>query len=455
MNKFLLSRKIYINLNFFYALFVGGLIYTVSSPIIIEIGQKLGSNIGQTSLIFSFYFGGFISGSFLSSFIVRFLSKKRLLILFSFILAISSFSMFYVANYFYLIPVFYLIGLSIGFIESQTSIIVVDVNKGSEALYVNLSQVFFGIGAFVGPLIPVFLLKYKIDWKYSYLIAFFACVAGIIYLLFIDLSKYEIFILRKKIESKTGNSEKKSFIKAKIFDKTNKNINTFEEVKCKDYIKKINHFDENENSNEKPFDRVIKKNLAPKDKFVFLVLIFCMFFYVCAETGLAMWIPTFLRVSKFFNESLAGQTLSYFWFATVFGRIAIGLLTKKIKITILLQFIIFTSIICCLMGIFSNNTIITVILFILTGFFSAGIWPLIVSEGGLKYSIEKNFVISIIIVFGGFGGLFAPWLLGFILSKFNLFISFNLINLFFFLLLLLVFILYLFEKKYSYLNKKS
>ncbi|MBN1298481.1 MAG: MFS transporter, partial [Actinobacteria bacterium] len=255
-------------------------------------------------------------------------------------------------------------------------------------LFVNISQIFFGLGAFTGPLLPVFTIKYDLGWEYSYIIAAGLCCINLIIIFFIDISDFDYEVSKNSTTS--GN-----FTSA--FRLENKSI------------------------------------------FIFLMLL--MFFYVCAETGLATWIPTFLRLNKAINEVLAGQVLSLFWFSTIAGRIITGLLSRKIKIANLLTIIIILTIIFLGFGIYFSNAYLVISAFILAGIFIAGIWPLIVSIGGIKYPEKKNFVISIIILCGGLGGLSAPWLLGFILDSFNLFFAMNIILAF--LLMALILAIYL------------
>jgi len=59
-----LSRKIFINISFFYTLLVFAMAYSISSPIFIEISKHIGVSIVSIGYVFSFYFVGFILGSY-------------------------------------------------------------------------------------------------------------------------------------------------------------------------------------------------------------------------------------------------------------------------------------------------------------------------------------------------------------------------------------------------------
>ncbi|MES0342058.1 MAG: hypothetical protein ABUK08_07075, partial [Candidatus Humimicrobiaceae bacterium] len=165
------------------------------------------------------------------------------------------------------------------------------------------------------------------------------------------------------------------------------------------------------------------------------LLIFAMFFYVSAEIGIAFWLPTFLRLNKSFPTILASQILSYFWFSFVIGRFIIGFLSRKIKIINILLIVTLLSIPSILLGIYTDNIVLIIFAFLLTGLLFSGIWPLIVSLGGLRFSSQRDFVVPILIMAGGIGGLFSPWFIGNIFYNFNLMFAMNITYIFVFFLL--------------------
>ena len=244
----------------------------------------------------------------------------------------------------------------------------------------NLSQVFFGVGAFLGPLIPVFIISRGANWKYSYIVLSIICLINLIFFLFLKLPE-------TTIEEKSGSISS--------------------------------------------FNSVISEN-GP----MFFLLIFAIFFYVSTEIGLAFWLPTFLRMDKSFTSVLAGQTLSFFWLSFVVGRTVIGIMSKKIRILKILMVITILSFPTTLVGIYTGNYPIIILAFMLTGLLFSGIWPLLVSLGGLKFSDNRDLVVSVLIMAGGAGGLFAPWFIGKIFNDFDLKIAMNTTFILLFLLLL-------------------
>ncbi len=386
-----ISKKILINISCFSGALIFGMSLVMASPILIEIGQSIGRNIETMGSIFPFFYTGFIIGSLLSSPIVNHWGRKRSLTIFYFLIFVSSAGMLFVSNYLFFIIIFSLIGLSGGFIESQISSIALEINKKNEGFYLNLTQVFFGIGAFIGPLLPTFIVSKGFSWKYSYAILSLICIVNLIYFLFLNFPDVEL---------------KKTIGSMKIF-----------------------------------------KSVSSNNGVVFFLLIFAMFFYVSAEVGIAFWLPTFLRLDKLFSNILASQVLSFFWFTFIIGRFFIGLLSRKVKILNILIVITTLSIPFILMGIYAENKLLIIVAFMLTGLLFSGIWPLIVSFGGLKFSSYRDFVVSVLIMAGGVGGLFAPWFIGKIFNNFNLMFALNITYIFLFFLLILIIILIILDRK--------
>ena len=182
-----ISKKILINISCFSGALIFGMSLVMSIPILIEISQSIGRNIETMGSIFPFLYTGFILGSLLSSTIVNHWGRKRSLAIFYFLIFISSLGMMLVSGYLLFIIIFSLIGLCGGFIESLTSSIVLEINKKNEGFYLNLTQVFFGLGAFIGPLIPTFIIDRGLNWKYSYTILSLICLMNLIFFLFLNI----------------------------------------------------------------------------------------------------------------------------------------------------------------------------------------------------------------------------------------------------------------------------
>jgi len=364
-----ISNKILVNISLFFSMAAFAIAYTVASPMLIEISQRLGIGVGKMGYSFSSYFVGFIAGSLISSFFIRKSNRRFFLIFFNFLITVSVFFLTFMFNFYLTLVLFLFIGISGGFIESQVSFLMIELNRKSEGLFMNLSQVFFGIGAFAGPFLFIITMKAGIDWKYAFVISSGICLINLVYLLFIDISAIE------RDADNNGQAEiKKTAGKANLI-------------------------------------LIPETRDTTSGKTIFLLSMLVIFFYVSTESGISIWVPTFLRMNKSFSEILSGKILSFFWFATVAGRILIGFLSKKIRILNILIFEVLASILFVVLGIYLKNNELVIMSFALSGLFLSGIWPLIVTYSGLKHPRSENFTISFIVLAGGVGGLVSPYLL--------------------------------------------
>ena len=124
-----------------------------------------------------------------------------------------------------------------GLIEGVASALIGDLHPERKGYSLNLSQVFFGIGAFAGPLIPGYLLSFNLNWRLSYIT--------------ISLVTFVLFGLFLRVE-----------------------------------FPFLNHA-----RTEELYSGKILKLFKSKE---FLLLSICMIFYGAAEVGLTSWIPMYV-----------------------------------------------------------------------------------------------------------------------------------------------------------------
>jgi fucose permease len=378
--KSILSRRFLLNISFFYTMFVLGVSYTITSPVLIELSKTTNTSIETAGYVFSFYFVGFILGCYLSIWLVTHIKRKNLLLVSYILFFATVFSLRFSSSFILISILFMLMGLAWGFIESQISILLLELNKGSEGLFINLNNAVFGIGAFLGPLVTVYIIDLGIYWQNTYLVAGILSFINILLFMLLDISKYE---------------SPRSKMSPNIF-----------------------------------------KSVKLERKTIFSLLILALFFYVCAELALTGWIPTFLRIERSFSEFSAGQIISFFWLAMIIGRIITGFLSKKFSILNILITVTVLSMASMVFGIYSTNALWIFTFIILAGLFAAALWPLLIAEGGILFHENRNSVVSLVGLLGGSGGLFIPFLLGLVYNRFGLLIAMNLTYIFMFLLVI-------------------
>jgi len=376
-DKFSTRNKVLLNISLFYAMFLFGINFAMVGPILIEVSKHIDTRLEVMGYYFSFVSTGFIIGSFISSFFVRLKKRKIIFIIFYLLLPASILLLAYAKNFPILLVSAFFIGISNGLLETNVTVLLAELYRGRESLILNTSQALIGFGSFVSPMLITYLLSNGSNIKTAFLI-----IVGF------SLLNFVLLIFTKIPE-------------------THLNISVV------DYATS-----EGETKGRKRFSGIKQ---VFKINFLLLAAVFAaMFFYVCMESGINSWMPTFLRLNKNFTSVFAGNALAFFWLTVAAGRLALGWLSTKVKISYLLLAVsILTAITFKLSTVFNNHTLI-IILFILTGFTLSGIWPMIVAQSVNIYPAKNKLVLPLIIMTGGIGAIFSPWVVGMIYDNLNL-----------------------------------
>jgi MFS transporter, FHS family, glucose/mannose:H+ symporter len=405
------KNNFFLNLSFFYAMFLFGINFGMVSPILIELSEKIGVPVSVMGNFFSLVAIGFITGALISSLLARFNIRKIVFLSFYFLLPASIFSIAFSNNYNFLLISGFFMGLANGLLESNITVLLSEINKGKEAQYINNSQAVISFGAFIGPLISTFLVKSGISIKTAFVLIALLCFLNFIFILFLDIP--------------SGHFDKKDSFK-------------LSSVSFKNKIK---------NSNRNT------GNVLIRNIFIMLALFAAMFLYVCSESGINSWIPTYLRIEKNFSAVLAGNIISFFWLSVALGRLVTGYFSRKTRSTYILFAITLISVIMFKIGTMLGNPISVAAVFLITGFFVSGLWPMIASLGVEFFPKKGSTFLPLVIMSGGAGSIFSPWLIGVIYSGSNLSRAINIIFIFF--ILLMAVISFLLFSDLKFFRKKS
>jgi fucose permease len=381
----LAKNKILLNISLFYALFLIGANYSMVGPILIELSQKVGVKIELMGYFFSMVSAGFITGSFSTSLLGRFNIRNKILLASNLLLSSSILLLALSKNFSTLLISAFFIGLSGGLIESNVTVTLAEIYKDRESQYINISQAFFSFGAFIGPFLITFLTGRGFNISVSFIIMSSLCMLNFVLLLFVKIPS-----------GKSDLSNEKS--KTSIF-----------------------------------------KGISPVTIFLVMSIFLTMFFYVCFESGVNSWIPTFLRLHKSFSALFAGNAIAFFWLTITAGRFLIGFISTRVRVTYLLLTISTLMVITFKLSTVINNSVLIIILLILTGLLMAGVWPLIVSLCVHFSPKSSNFLVPLIVMTGGIGGIFSPWVIGIVYDKFNIAAGINIV--FVFSIIIVVFVI--------------
>jgi fucose permease len=232
------------------------------------------------------------------------------------------------------------------------------VKKSS--FYLNLLQVFFGIGAVLGPLLSGFIVSSGIRWQLFYYV----------------MGSLTLILAVVLLVSKFPELVKSESISFGVF-----------------------------------------KTLIPDKKFLLICL--CMLLYTGSEVGSWGFMSVFLKDNMGFDLIKSSIAVAVFWSALTIGRLVCGSLTLRFKLrSIILILASASSILCVLSGLVSNEIATWVILICLGLSFSSQ-WPLISAYGIKQYTTSSTTVFSLLIGSGGLGTAIIPYLLGIVAERAN------------------------------------
>jgi MFS family permease len=146
---------------------------TVLSPLLSSISETYSLNMSQSGFLFTAYFIGFVIFVFIGGLLADKWGKKTVTSVSLVGFTITLFLFPSSPNFYIACAIIILMGGFGGVIESVANALVSDVNPVNNSFYVNLVQVFFGIGALIGPIAAGFVVSSGISWKVCfYVLAF-------------------------------------------------------------------------------------------------------------------------------------------------------------------------------------------------------------------------------------------------------------------------------------------
>ena len=328
-------------------------VITTTSPMLIEIANAYNLDMSGSGFVISASYIGFFAFIFIGGLACSVFSKKTVLSLamagFSFTLLCIRF----VHSYVLLCILMMFIGGFGGILESLVSSLVFEVNPNNTSFYVNMTQVFFGVGALLGPIAAGFALTIGVKWVNCYS---FAGIASVL------LTLMFVFVRAPDI----------------------KRYNTISPGKLNQILR--------------------------NRKFMFICV--CMIFYSGAEIGCWGWMSTFVKERLNFSVLESGIAVGVFWMSMTLGRIVCGQFTLRYKPRNIIIMLALMSSVVTMVSAISNARTIAWIVIALLGFTYSSQWPLIVSYGGDFSGTSSGIVFSILVGSGGVGTIVIPYFMG-------------------------------------------
>ncbi len=377
----------------FLSLFMFSFFLFAPSPILIEISNSLGVKPADFSLVFTFFTVGLIIGQLTANFYNKFFKRLNIVIIFYIFLILLS-ALLYFTNKLWIFYILYsLAGYSLGVIYIKANEYILESQVKNHARILTIAVTFFPIGALLTPIISVYIINNGYNWQLIYLVAlgFFVLLLA----LYLSITKN-----RKYIRN----------------DKNNKKISAKEVFSYK------------------------RRNL------LFIVTCFAILFYAISETVISTWSPTFFREARNFDLLSAGLIITIFWMVVIIGRLATSYFTGKASSLNIIFVLSIISVISLLLTVFLYSKISIFISMAFTGLGFSGIFPLLIYYGSNIYKEHSNYFLPFLFVSGTIGNALAPYLTN-ITSKYNMFLSMFLSNIFIIATLVLVIFQIIIHKK--------
>ncbi len=144
---------------------------------------------------------------------------------------------------------------------------------------------------------------------------------------------------------------------------------------------------------------------------IFYLVIFTLFFYLCAEQGVIGWMITYFKDTELLSPSVSTITASVQWMMILLGRLSAAFLSLKITKEKLLPVMGVGLVTFFIVLIFSRTTFWIMLGIVGFGYSMAGIYPTTVSFAGnliQKYPMAWSFILTT----ASFGSILMPSIIG-------------------------------------------
>lgn len=325
---------------------------TMLSPLLIEIARRFNLSITQSGLLFTINFLGFAVFTLLGGALAEKFGKKAVLTVCLFGLAFSSILIAVTNNFYIILILMFAYGGFGGAMETFASALVSDLNPEQSAYYINLSQVYFGLGAIIAPLAAGYVIAKGMNYTLCY------WGLGIICLLCaVDFARLKLPALP---------------------------------------------------SDEGITKQDLKQLLTNKN---FWLVCLCLYCYTGSEVATWGWMSTFLQENLQFSSIYSSIALATFWLAMTIGRFICGKLTKKYKLGSIIFWLALSSTVVAVISGFTNRTTFFIVSFLL-GLACSSQFPLLLAYGDQFVKRGKNSAFALFVVSANMGSLSIPYLIG-------------------------------------------
>ncbi len=390
MRNFIWLACLIYTLNGFGHIIIG----TVLEPMV----ESYGIDYGAGGQLIMNQFLGFLGGVLLAPAIVKSLGRRATVFIALALFATTQFVFSFLPHWNILLYIAPFGGAGIGILETVIAALIIGHLREKKATILILVEVFFGVGALLIPIISAILIAANV-WNAS-----FATVAVIVTIamflwLFLPFGELEP-ILKKQPKAEVENKKKTK-----------------------------------------------RKKYSRKQLPIITAGAFFFFMYVGTEMVLPNYLPTILSITTDLSASSLAMSITVFWLAMTFGRMAMTFVIDRIgyhKLFVIscvgqfLSLILFAS---------TSSVVMSFIAIFLTGLLMGGIFSiglLIINETA---SGLVEWTTSLLVAMGGLGGAFLPKVVGELIDRYDIAVTLWGIVVFAFILVFLMATIYHFRHR--------
>lgn len=257
---------------------------------------------------------------------------------------------------------FLFLGFCGGLVETFSSVLTAAYDRPGSGRMLNLSQVFYCIGAIAAPQIVALLFGKQMSWK----------------VIFIFFGFFEIFITAFFI------------------------VFSIDDIKGHSSVSEKGIPDQKE-----------REKISMFKSPLFLLLGFSIFFYVLIESFLVFWLPSYFEKFYFLTPARAAWRLSFFWYGLVAGRIIMIFIPERYSLWRILLVSSTGMLVCSFLLSFPWNPITVILMIIMIGFFAGPVWSAFVAIG--RNTNRSAMFISGVIGAGSLGASIGPLVSSFVI----------------------------------------
>jgi len=360
-------------------LFFSAALMTVIGPMLSQISNEFQMTLAQSGLLYTAEFTGFAVFILLGGVLADKLGKKTVLTVVLLVLAVSLFAFSRSTGFVMSLVIMVFAGGFCGPLESVTMSAISDLYPENTEKYVNLSSVFYGLGAMAGPVAAGILLSNQVSWRVVYLVLAVTCVLMLAVIAFATMPK-------------NGASSRIS----------------------------------------------LKETALILKDWRFLLVCLCIFLYCGAESSAWGWMSEYMETNLGFTALKCSLAIGVFWLSITVGRIICNGLGRVLSPRALIGLLAAGAAVVTFASAVIKSEALIWAATVLMGLLYSSQWPLMVGQTIKRHVTHSGTSMALLVASGGISMAVIPALLGFVSENFGLFAS-QILPAFFFVVILVIY----------------